>query len=273
MGCSSSIEVKADRSTTMFSQEAPLDIQEPPRPKKANRTSAWQRSKIFPTCQEVAASPGQRAAWHDHDQNKENAHEEVDEEQEGIEAVFSLRIVSKARTNREGSELGSEPSRSSACSAPTPPPSCGEKSAPPQEPDAKTSQLTKSEVPCEGEELSLEERNMFRDMTIIPEPPGLLRFDSFKFIATRADVKSGHPLPPGAPAHKKYVKYLTKSLQAFQHCPDYFQDLALCRRAKFDKKMRQHANVEHMREEARQEILATEATKRRWSLNGSSSSK
>ncbi|CAE8615558.1 unnamed protein product [Polarella glacialis] len=77
------------------------------------RTKAWQqRSKIFLTRQKVAASLVQKAARDDNDQNKQTEQKEVDEEQEGIEAVCSIRVLSKAtmrgmmRTNREGSELG-----------------------------------------------------------------------------------------------------------------------------------------------------------------------
>ncbi|CAE8713890.1 unnamed protein product [Polarella glacialis] len=185
MGCSSSIEVKDDGSTTQFSRVVPLDVQEPPRPKKANRSSAWQRSKIFLTRQKVVASPVQKAAWDDHDQNKQKVQKDVDEEQ-GIEADFSIRVGSKATIIREGSELGHQAHKegheqSCADSAPTTPPTCVEKSAPPQEPDAKSVQQKKSEAPCEGDVLSREERNMFHDMQIIPEPLGLLQFHSFKF--------------------------------------------------------------------------------------------
>ncbi|CAE8605839.1 unnamed protein product [Polarella glacialis] len=158
MGSSSSIEVKADRSTTKFSQITPLDIQEPPRPKKASRTSAWHRSNIFLSRQKVAASLVQKAARDDHDQNKQTEQKEVDEEQEGIEAVCSIRFLSKDTMrgmmgpNHEGSELGYKAhdeccERSRAGTAPPPLPSCCETSGPPQKPDAKTSQPRKSKVP------------------------------------------------------------------------------------------------------------------------------
>ncbi|CAE8591019.1 unnamed protein product [Polarella glacialis] len=243
MGSSSSIEGKADRSTTTFAQVAPLDVQEPPRPKKAKRASAWQRSTIFLTRRKVAASPVQKAAWDDHGQSKQKEHKEVDEEEEGIEAVLSIRLLSKAtmramvRTNRKGSELGHkahdecyDQSRMG-----TAPPSrdnsnnnnnnhnnnnnnhnnnsnnnSSEKNGPPQEPDAKTSQQRKSKVPREGDVLSLEERNMFHNMKIVPEPLNLLNFNSYKFNPTRADLKRGHPIPPCSPTHKNYIKHLIK---------------------------------------------------------------
>ncbi|CAE8643373.1 unnamed protein product [Polarella glacialis] len=271
MGSSSSIEVKVDRSTTKFAQVAPLDVQEPPRPKKAKRASAWQRSKIFLTRRKVAASPVQKAAWNDHDQSKQNGQneqKEVDEEQEGIEADLSFRLLSKAtmgamvRTNCGGSELGHDECYecSDQCRMGTPPPT-PPLSGPPREPDAKTSQQRKAKVPREGDVLSLEERNMFHNMKIVPEPLGLLNFNSYKFKPTRADLKAGHPIPPCSPTHKNYIKHLRKNLLAFEKFPLAFQDLAFCRRKKFDKMVQRDGNIAHMREEFRQEILAAEAKK------------
>ncbi|CAE8733586.1 unnamed protein product, partial [Polarella glacialis] len=206
-------------------------------------------------------------------------------EQEGAQAVFSIRAVPKATAKREGGlDLGHkaddecyEQSRAGTAPPPPPPPplppSCQEPQRPDiatkksevpcgphQEPDAKTSQRTESELPCEGDVLSLEERKMFHDMKIIPEPPGLLTFDSFKFNPTRADVNPNHPLPPCAPTHRYYIKHLTNNLRDFQRYPLVFQDLTTQRRAKFDKKMRRDGQIAEMRGLARQEILAAEAT-------------
>ncbi|CAE8595393.1 unnamed protein product, partial [Polarella glacialis] len=131
-----------------------------------------------------------------------------------------------------------------------------------------TSQQTKSKAPREGDVLSLEERNMFNNMKIVPEPLGLLTFDFYKFNPTRADLKTGHPIPPCSPTHKNYIEHLATSLRAFQKYPLAFQDLTLCRRAKFDKKMQFDG---HCAKEAgiSSRDLGGRGEKRKWSLNGS----
>mmetsp|Transcript_50761 Transcript_50761/g.91413 ORF Transcript_50761/g.91413 Transcript_50761/m.91413 type:complete len:113 (+) Transcript_50761:273-611(+) len=111
---------------------------------------------------------------------------------------------------------------------------------------------------------------MFHEMTEVPEPKGLLNFNSYKFYPTRADA--GHPLPPCAPTHKNYIKRLTKNLRSFKNYPEEFEGLTLHRRKQFDKKMRRDEEIAEMREEARQETLAAEAEIRESSPKGSASS-
>ncbi|CAE8638946.1 unnamed protein product [Polarella glacialis] len=123
-------------------------------------------------------------------------------------------------------------------------------------PDSKANlSRSKSSAPDDGDRLE-DLKDKFHDAKVVPEPPGLVNYDSYHLNPLRADVAEDHPIAPCAPTHRLHLKRLGTTLNNFQQCPVLFQDLVLFRREQFISKGKEDEELAQCWAEIHQQALA-----------------
>eukprot|EP00931_Biecheleriopsis_adriatica_P083553 TRINITY_DN5715_c0_g3_i2.p1 TRINITY_DN5715_c0_g3~~TRINITY_DN5715_c0_g3_i2.p1 ORF type:complete len:141 (+),score=24.32 TRINITY_DN5715_c0_g3_i2:59-481(+) len=59
---------------------------------------------------------------------------------------------------------------------------------------------------------------------IVSEPKSLVTWNSYDFMPSAQEEASGHPIPPCAPTHKRYVRRICMELACITLLPQAFRD-------------------------------------------------
>eukprot|EP00931_Biecheleriopsis_adriatica_P083556 TRINITY_DN5715_c2_g1_i1.p1 TRINITY_DN5715_c2_g1~~TRINITY_DN5715_c2_g1_i1.p1 ORF type:complete len:253 (+),score=23.97 TRINITY_DN5715_c2_g1_i1:53-811(+) len=71
---------------------------------------------------------------------------------------------------------------------------------------------------------------------IVSEPKSLVTWNSYDFVPSADDFALGHPIPPCAPTHKRYLRRIRKSFDYIASMPGAFQECIAKRRSSFDQR-------------------------------------
>eukprot|EP00440_Ansanella_granifera_P025416 gb/GFBE01027604.1/.p1 GENE.gb/GFBE01027604.1/~~gb/GFBE01027604.1/.p1 ORF type:complete len:292 (+),score=41.92 gb/GFBE01027604.1/:1-876(+) len=85
-----------------------------------------------------------------------------------------------------------------------------------------------------------------KEHKLVPEPEGLVTFNSMKYTPEPGDFEQGHPIPPCVPTHMKHLRRLDRHLHSYAKFPEVFQEVVGKKRATADKRRRRQERQDRM---------------------------